>query len=44
MGPKMEAAARFASAPGRSALICDPPSLAAALRGEAGTRVTVEAP
>ena len=39
MGPKMEAAARFASRPDRRAIICDPPSLAAALEGRAGTTV-----
>lgn len=39
MGPKMEAAARFAEAPGRRAVICETASIAAALRGEAGTTV-----
>ena len=39
MGPKMEAAARFASVAGRRAVICDPPALAAALEGRAGTTV-----
>jgi carbamate kinase len=39
MGPKMLACARFASRPGRRALICDPAGLEAALRGEAGTSV-----
>ena len=39
MAPKIEACVRFASRPGRRALVCDPPSLAAALRGEAGTIV-----
>lgn len=39
MGPKIEACARFAARPGRRALVCDPPSLAAALRGEEGTIV-----
>jgi carbamate kinase len=39
MAPKMEACARFASRRGRRAIVCDPPSLAAALRGEAGTIV-----
>lgn len=38
MGPKMEAAARFAAQGGR-AIICDPPSLTAALEGRAGTTV-----
>ncbi|MCA9549651.1 MAG: carbamate kinase [Myxococcales bacterium] len=43
MGPKIEAAVRFlAAAPqaGRAAIICDPPTLDAALRGEAGTIIT----
>jgi carbamate kinase len=40
MGPKMEAAARFASKEGRRAVITDPPHLAAALAGEAGTIVS----
>jgi carbamate kinase len=39
MGPKIEAAAQFARLPGRRAIICDPPSLAAALEGRAGTIV-----
>lgn len=39
MGPKMEAAARFASVAGRRAVICDPPSLDEALEGRAGTTV-----
>ena len=39
MAPKIEACLRFASRPGRRAVVCDPPSLAAALRGEAGTIV-----
>jgi len=39
MAPKMEACARFASRPGRRAVVCDPPRLAQALRGEAGTIV-----
>jgi carbamate kinase len=39
MGPKMEACARFASRPGRRALVCDAPGLAAALAGEGGTTV-----
>ena len=43
MGPKMEAAARFASVPGRRAIICDPPSLPAALDMQAGTLVSCEA-
>ncbi len=37
MLPKMEAATAFASAPGRRTIICDPPSLALALEGKAGT-------
>jgi carbamate kinase len=43
MGPKVEACARFASAPGRRAVVCDPPGLAAALRGEGGTVVVLDA-
>jgi len=44
MGPKMEAAARFAEGdPARRSIVCDPPSLAAALRGQAGTLVRMEA-
>jgi carbamate kinase len=39
MAPKMAACARFAVRPGRRAMVCDLPSLAAALRGEAGTVV-----
>jgi carbamate kinase len=39
MGPKMEAAARFAERPGRRTIVCDAPSLECALRGEAGTIV-----
>ncbi len=39
MAPKIDACLRFASRPGRRAVVCDPPSLAAALRGEAGTIV-----
>jgi carbamate kinase len=35
----MEAAARFVSRPGRRAIICDPPNLADALAGRAGTSV-----
>jgi carbamate kinase len=42
MGPKMEAAARFASTPGRRCVICDPASLADALEGRAGTTVVLE--
>ncbi len=41
MGPKMEAAARFGSRAGRRTVICDPPSLALALEGRAGTTVMV---
>jgi len=37
MAPKVEACARFASHPGRRAVICDLPHLAGALSGEAGT-------
>lgn len=39
MAPKMEAAAIFASRPGRRAIVCDPTTLAGALVGEAGTVV-----
>lgn len=39
MGPKVEACARFVGRPGRRAVICDPPGVLAALRGEAGTVV-----
>lgn len=39
MGPKIEACARFARLPGRRALVCDAPGIAAALRGDAGTAV-----
>jgi carbamate kinase len=42
MGPKIEAALRFARETGGCALICDPPSLAAALAGRAGTRIAQE--
>jgi carbamate kinase len=40
MGPKMEAAARFADEPGRRTIVCDAASLGRALRGEAGTIVS----
>jgi carbamate kinase len=39
MAPKVEACARFASAPARRAIICDLPGVAGALRGESGTAV-----
>lgn len=39
MGPKVESAARFAAATGRTALIAAPGELAAAWRGEAGTSI-----
>jgi carbamate kinase len=39
MAPKIEACARFASLGGRRAIVCDPPGLPAALRGEGGTMV-----
>lgn len=42
MGPKVEAAIRFAAHPGRRTIICDPQSLACALAGTAGTIVTTE--
>jgi len=41
MGPKVAAAAQFARATGRRAVICQPADLGAALRGDAGTRVEV---
>jgi carbamate kinase len=40
MGPKMEAAARFADEPDRRTIVCDAASLGRALRGEAGTIVS----
>lgn len=43
MAPKIEACARFAARRGRRALVTDPPSLAAALREEAGTLVVPDA-
>jgi carbamate kinase len=39
MGPKVSAAVRFARATGRSAVICQPSDLPAALAGAAGTVV-----
>ncbi len=39
MAPKIDACARFASRRGRRAIVCDPPSVPGALRGEAGTTV-----
>ena len=39
MAPKVEACARFASRPGRRAIVCDLPGLAGALRGENGSIV-----
>lgn len=39
MGPKMEAAARFAARPGQRAIICDASTLGRALRGDGGTIV-----
>jgi carbamate kinase len=40
MGPKVEAAIRFARGSGRPAIICRPADLAAAIVGEAGTVVS----
>ena len=40
MGPKLEAALAFARATGRDALITSAASLAEALAGRAGTRIT----
>jgi len=42
MGPKVEAAIRFLEAGGREVVIAEPERAAAALRGEAGTRITRE--
>lgn len=42
MGPKIEACVQFANRAGRRALITNPSSLAATLRGEAGTVVTCD--
>lgn len=39
MQPKVQAATRFSSRPGTRTVICDPPSLAEALQGRAGTIV-----
>ncbi len=39
MRPKIEAAIRFAGRPGARSVVCDPPSVAAALEGKAGTIV-----
>lgn len=44
MLPKVEAAAAFAAATGREAIICNPTNLPAALRGEGGTRVVAASP
>jgi carbamate kinase len=44
MGPKVETAVDFVERTGGEALICRPSRLAAALRGEAGTRVTARRP
>lgn len=41
MGPKVEAAIDFLEAGGEVAIICRPEDLAKALRGEAGTRITL---
>ena len=42
MGPKVEAAVHFVRSTGRPAVICQPADLAAALAGQAGTRVQQE--
>lgn len=42
MGPKLEAAARFASRPGRRAVVCAPSNLTESLAGRAGTLVALE--
>jgi carbamate kinase len=39
MAPKIEACARFASVPGRRAVICDAAGVLAAIDGRAGTTV-----
>ena len=39
MAPKIEACARFASRGSRRSIVCDPPRVAEALRGQAGTIV-----
>jgi carbamate kinase len=43
MGPKVEAAQDFARTTGGRAIICALPDVPAALRGEAGTTVSVKA-
>jgi carbamate kinase len=43
MGPKVEAAAEFARASGRSAVIGSLENLTAMLAGDGGTRITVQA-
>jgi carbamate kinase len=43
MGPKVEAAMGFVNDTGRSAVICQPADLAAALRGDAGTIIEGQA-
>ncbi|MEA2194293.1 MAG: carbamate kinase, partial [Solirubrobacteraceae bacterium] len=42
MGPKVESAHRFATGGGRAAIITDPASLLAAIRGEDGTWIEAE--
>ncbi len=42
MGPKVESAHRFATGGGRAAIITDPQSLLAAIRGEDGTWIEAE--
>lgn len=44
MLPKIEAAAQFASQPGRRAIICEPAGVRAALAGRAGTWVSLQPP
>ncbi|MET0943713.1 MAG: carbamate kinase, partial [Mesorhizobium sp.] len=43
MGPKVEAAQDFARTTGHSAVICALPDIIAAVKGEKGTTVSVDA-
>jgi carbamate kinase len=42
MGPKVEAAIQFVEGGGRSAVICSPPQLVAAFKGESGTEIVAD--
>jgi carbamate kinase len=42
MGPKMKAVVQFLERGGQEALITSPENLARALRGETGTRITMQ--